>query len=137
MLRKKTRGNTADYFLQHVNSLCGFRCGFTPAPIENCRVPVRRASASRTDNVFNVFDRSMKRRQKNWAASQGNAHQYEYLREEIAERVADRVFDVARTFPFALDIGCGRGYISRHLTKVRLRAHGFCHRYVLCCGQSV
>ncbi|XP_073528310.1 arginine-hydroxylase NDUFAF5, mitochondrial [Phyllobates terribilis] len=89
----------------------------TDALPSTTRVPVRRASASRTDNVFNVFDRSMKRRQKNWAASQGNAHQYEYLREEIADRVVDRVFDVARTFPFALDIGCGRGYISRHLTK--------------------
>lgn len=80
-------------------------------------VPVRRASASRTDSVFNVFDRHMKRRQKNWAASQDNAQQYDYLREEIGDRVADRVFDVARTFPFALDIGCGRGYVSRHLTK--------------------
>ncbi|KAG8584025.1 hypothetical protein GDO81_008640 [Engystomops pustulosus] len=75
--------------------------------------PVRGASTS----VFNVFDRGMKRRQKNWAASQANAQQYEYLREEIGDRVADRVFDVARTFPFALDIGSGRGYISRHLTK--------------------
>ncbi|KAG9484362.1 hypothetical protein GDO78_009989 [Eleutherodactylus coqui] len=80
-------------------------------------VPVRRAATSGTENVFNVFDRSMKRRQKNWAASQEDAHQYEYLREEVGDRVADRVFDVARMFPFALDLGCGRGYISRHLTK--------------------
>ncbi|XP_075719207.1 arginine-hydroxylase NDUFAF5, mitochondrial isoform X3 [Rhinoderma darwinii] len=36
---------------------------------------------------------------------------------EVGDRVSDRVFDVAKTFPFALDIGCGRGYISSHLTK--------------------
>ncbi|XP_075719206.1 arginine-hydroxylase NDUFAF5, mitochondrial isoform X2 [Rhinoderma darwinii] len=35
----------------------------------------------------------------------------------VGDRVSDRVFDVAKTFPFALDIGCGRGYISSHLTK--------------------
>ncbi|KAM3931356.1 arginine-hydroxylase NDUFAF5, mitochondrial [Leptodactylus fuscus] len=80
-------------------------------------VPVRWAATSRTESLFNVFDRSMKRRQKNWAASQANVQQYDYLREEIGDRVADRVFDVARTFPFALDIGCGRGHVARHLTK--------------------
>ncbi|XP_056423867.1 arginine-hydroxylase NDUFAF5, mitochondrial isoform X2 [Hyla sarda] len=79
---------------------------------------LRRASTSRTESLFNVFDRDMKRRQKNWAANQANAHQYQYLREEVGDRVADRVFDVARTFPFALDIGCGRGYVPRHLTKI-------------------
>ncbi|XP_041418559.1 arginine-hydroxylase NDUFAF5, mitochondrial isoform X2 [Xenopus laevis] len=36
---------------------------------------------------------------------------------QVGERIADRVFDIARTFPFALDLGSGRGYISQHLTK--------------------
>ncbi|KAM4695143.1 arginine-hydroxylase NDUFAF5, mitochondrial isoform 2-T2 [Discoglossus pictus] len=40
-----------------------------------------------------------------------------YESEEVGGRIADRVFDVARTFPLALDLGCGRGYISQHLQK--------------------
>lgn len=65
---------------------------------------------------LNVFDRQMKRRQRDWAASLVNAPQYEYVREEVGSRVADRVYDVARTFPLALDLGCGRSFIAEHLT---------------------
>ncbi|XP_009474491.1 PREDICTED: NADH dehydrogenase [ubiquinone] 1 alpha subcomplex assembly factor 5 [Nipponia nippon] len=35
----------------------------------------------------------------------------------VGGRVADRVFDILRTFPLALDLGSGRGYIAQHLTK--------------------
>ncbi|XP_053317332.1 arginine-hydroxylase NDUFAF5, mitochondrial [Spea bombifrons] len=80
-------------------------------------LPRRGASSSGTESVFNVFDRSMKRRQRDWAASLPDGRQYDYLKEEVGGRIADRVFDVARTFPFALDLGCGKGYISQHLTK--------------------
>ncbi|XP_040285910.1 arginine-hydroxylase NDUFAF5, mitochondrial [Bufo bufo] len=102
-------------------------------------VPLRRASTSRTESVFNVFDRSMKRRQKNWAASQANAQQYGYLREEVGERIVDRVFDVTRTFPLALDIGSGRGYISPHLTKEtveRLVQADVCEEALKSCAAS-
>lgn len=42
---------------------------------------------------------------------------FDYLKEEIGSRIADRVYDIARDFPLALDIGCGRGYIAQHLNK--------------------
>ncbi|XP_044865391.1 arginine-hydroxylase NDUFAF5, mitochondrial isoform X1 [Mauremys mutica] len=42
---------------------------------------------------------------------------YDYLREEVGGRVADRVFDITRTFPLALDVGCGSGYIAQYLNK--------------------
>lgn len=32
---------------------------------------------------INVFNREMKKRQKNWAASLDDAHQYDYLRDEV------------------------------------------------------
>ncbi|KAK7805101.1 hypothetical protein U0070_015585 [Myodes glareolus] len=35
-------------------------------------------------------------------------------RREVA---SDRVYDIARDFPLALDVGCGRGYIAQHLNK--------------------
>ncbi|KAE8600937.1 hypothetical protein XENTR_v10013464 [Xenopus tropicalis] len=79
--------------------------------------PCRRSASSTAASALNVFDRQMKRRQKDWAVSQPGAHHCDYLREEVGERIADRVFDIARTFPFALDLGSGRGYISQHLTK--------------------
>lgn len=66
---------------------------------------------------MNVFNREMKRRQKNWAASQPDGHQYDYLRDEVGRRVADRVYDVARTFPLALDVGGGKSHIAEHLSR--------------------
>ncbi|GAB1286960.1 Arginine-hydroxylase NDUFAF5, mitochondrial [Apodemus speciosus] len=42
---------------------------------------------------------------------------FDYLKEEVGSRIADRVYDIARDFPLALDIGCGRGYIAQHLNK--------------------
>uniref|UniRef100_A0A8C0GPJ6 Arginine-hydroxylase NDUFAF5, mitochondrial n=1 Tax=Chelonoidis abingdonii TaxID=106734 RepID=A0A8C0GPJ6_CHEAB len=63
------------------------------------------------------FDRQLKRKQKNWAALQPEPAKYDYLREEVGGRVADRVFDITRTFPLALDVGCGSGYIAQYLNK--------------------
>nr|XP_032812097.1 arginine-hydroxylase NDUFAF5, mitochondrial isoform X2 [Petromyzon marinus] len=65
----------------------------------------------------NVFDRRMKRRQRSWAASRPNAESYDYLRQTVAEQIVDRLFDVSRMFPMALDVGAGRGYIAQHLNK--------------------
>ncbi|KAE8300652.1 Arginine-hydroxylase NDUFAF5, mitochondrial [Larimichthys crocea] len=66
---------------------------------------------------MNVFNREMKKRQKNWAASLQDGHHYDYLRDEVGCRVADRVYDIARTFPLALDIGGGKSHIAEHLSK--------------------
>ncbi|XP_035515588.1 arginine-hydroxylase NDUFAF5, mitochondrial [Morone saxatilis] len=65
--------------------------------------------------TMNVFNREMKKRQKNWASSLQDGHQYDYLRDEVGSRVADRVYDIARTFPLALDLGGGKGHIRIHL----------------------
>ncbi|XP_048392932.1 arginine-hydroxylase NDUFAF5, mitochondrial isoform X1 [Stegostoma tigrinum] len=73
--------------------------------------------SSRSESPMNVFDRKMKRRQKNWASSIPGSERYDYLKEEVGSRVVDRVFDIVRTFPLALDIGCGKGYIAENLNK--------------------
>ncbi|KAI4796919.1 hypothetical protein KUCAC02_026676 [Chaenocephalus aceratus] len=78
-----------------------------------------RGMSSAGRGSMNVFNREMKRRQKNWAAS---------LRRKpvrlpgtswykVGGRVADRVYDIARTFPLALDIGGGKSHIAEHLNK--------------------
>lgn len=100
--------------LQSINSSSSSCC---------CRVqtrtwsaPCRGLSAS-SRGTMNVFNREMKKRQKNWAASLQDGHQYDYLRAEVGSRVADRVYDIARTFPLALDISGGKSHIAQHLSK--------------------
>ncbi|NXH20287.1 NDUF5 hydroxylase, partial [Bucco capensis] len=70
-----------------------------------------------SSGALSPFDRRLKRKQKNWAALQAEPAKCDYLREEVGGRIADRVFDITRTFPLALDVGSGRGYIAQHLTK--------------------
>ncbi|XP_053430272.1 arginine-hydroxylase NDUFAF5, mitochondrial [Nycticebus coucang] len=67
--------------------------------------------------ALNIFDRDLKRKQKNWAARQPEPMKFDYLKEEVGSRIADRVCDIARDFSLALDLGCGRGYIAQHLSK--------------------
>ncbi|XP_007450257.1 PREDICTED: NADH dehydrogenase [ubiquinone] 1 alpha subcomplex assembly factor 5 isoform X2 [Lipotes vexillifer] len=73
---------------------------------------------SASPRSLNIFDRDLKRKQKNWAARQPERIKFDYLKEEVGSRIADRVYDIARDFPLALDVGCGRGYIAQHLNKV-------------------
>ncbi|XP_065446909.1 arginine-hydroxylase NDUFAF5, mitochondrial isoform X2 [Chrysemys picta bellii] len=76
------------------------------------------AAASPGSGARSPFDRQLKRKQKNWAALQPEPAKYNYLREEVGGRVADRVFDITRTFRLALDVGCGSGYIAQYLNKI-------------------
>ncbi|XP_026869583.2 arginine-hydroxylase NDUFAF5, mitochondrial isoform X1 [Electrophorus electricus] len=91
----------------------GFYCPKRP---QRCLTPQRHVSG-RHGGTMNVFDRSMKRRQKTWASRLPEHHEYDYLRDEVGGRVADRVYDVARTFPLALDVGCGKSHIAEHVSK--------------------
>jgi NADH dehydrogenase [ubiquinone] 1 alpha subcomplex assembly factor 5 len=84
-----------------------------------------------------VFDTSVKGIQKARAALGSDAHEFDYLRDEVAARVVDRVCDMARTFPNALDLYCGSGHILRGLHAdankpgVRSLAHADLHPAVL------
>lgn len=64
-----------------------------------------------------VFDREMKRKQRDWAVRQPDFKAAQYLKEEVGWRVADKVFDVKKFNPLVLDIGCGMGHITPHLIK--------------------
>uniref|UniRef100_A0A8C1MYE8 Arginine-hydroxylase NDUFAF5, mitochondrial n=1 Tax=Cyprinus carpio TaxID=7962 RepID=A0A8C1MYE8_CYPCA len=76
-----------------------------------------RGLSSGRRGAMNVFDRSTKRKQKEWASSLLDSDKYDYLRDEVGSRVADRVYDVSRTFPLALDVGCGKSHMAEHLSK--------------------
>jgi SAM-dependent methyltransferase len=60
-----------------------------------------------------VFDRAQVKRQRDRAAS--SFATYDFLLNELAERLADRLLDIKRSFPVALDLGCHTGQIGRIL----------------------
>jgi SAM-dependent methyltransferase len=59
---------------------------------------------------MNVFDRRLVRRNRDRAAEGLGAH--DFLFREVAERLADRLDDVTRRFPRALDLGCHGGELA-------------------------
>ena len=65
-----------------------------------------------TDSM-NVFDRRLVRRHRERAAAHLDGH--DFLFREVAERLADRLDDVTRKFPRALDLGCHGGEIAAAL----------------------
>ncbi|MFQ5774839.1 MAG: methyltransferase domain-containing protein [Kiloniellaceae bacterium] len=65
--------------------------------------------------AMNVFDRRLVRRHRDRAAAGLAAHGF--LFDEAAERLADRLDDVTRTFPVALDLGCHGGSLARVLGR--------------------
>lgn len=46
---------------------------------------------------MNIFDRNTKRKQKDWAAKAKDANVYDYIKEEVGYRLADRVYDIKRS----------------------------------------
>lgn len=62
-----------------------------------------------------VFDRTLKRHHRERAALSPQLGQYSYLRDEVAERLADRLDDVHSSYTFdeAVDMGCGNGHMRR------------------------
>ncbi|MDP6344850.1 MAG: methyltransferase domain-containing protein [Alphaproteobacteria bacterium] len=60
-----------------------------------------------------IFDRTAVRRHRDRAAAAAAAH--DFLIREVADRLADRLPDVRRRFPLALDLGCHGGQLARVL----------------------
>ena len=61
-----------------------------------------------------IFDRRLLRDRRSRAAADLHAH--DFLLREIAERLADRLSDIARRFPLALDLGARSGILGRSLS---------------------
>eukprot|EP01138_Halocafeteria_seosinensis_P011996 gb/GECG01012260.1/.p1 GENE.gb/GECG01012260.1/~~gb/GECG01012260.1/.p1 ORF type:complete len:374 (+),score=50.69 gb/GECG01012260.1/:1-1122(+) len=62
-----------------------------------------------------VFDRVKKRKQRNAAARLADSSDYDYLRDEMMSRLVDRLLDVTKEFPTALELGSAGGNILKHL----------------------
>lgn len=74
-------------------------------------------NSSSTPDYINVFDRKAKLYQKERTANLPDYEVYDYLKEKVGDTLADRIRDVKRKFSKAVDLGCGRGYVSRHVTS--------------------
>uniref|UniRef100_A0AAV1TKU9 Methyltransferase type 11 domain-containing protein n=1 Tax=Peronospora matthiolae TaxID=2874970 RepID=A0AAV1TKU9_9STRA len=72
--------------------------------------------ARRSFSTSPIFNRAVKRQQRNNTALLENSDEYEYLKDEVARRLLDRLEDIERDFPLALDLGCGSGHLYKHLS---------------------
>lgn len=72
-------------------------------------------------NAMNVFDRHTKLLQRERAAKNPDAPLYDYLKEEVGYRLADRILDIKKELKVGLDLGCGRGYVAKNITDVELK----------------
>ena len=61
-----------------------------------------------------VFDRQLVRARRDRAAA--NFDNFDFLFREVADRLADRLLDIVRVFPMALELGCHTGVLKRILT---------------------
>ena len=66
-----------------------------------------------TPDAMNVFDRRVVRLRRDRAAAR--LADNDFLLREVGERLADRLDDVKRRFPLALDLGCHTGQLGRLL----------------------
>jgi SAM-dependent methyltransferase len=64
-----------------------------------------------------VFDRAQVRRRRERAAA--TVADYGFLYQEVADRLLDRLQDVKRHFPVALELGCRTGLLGRELLARR------------------
>ncbi len=62
---------------------------------------------------MNVFDRSLVRQRRDRHAARFD--EFDFLVREASERLVDRLEDMTKTFPMALDLGCHTGQIAETL----------------------
>lgn len=67
-----------------------------PKRPETCCSLFLRSFSNGASRSVNIFDRNAKRIQRNRAASVENPELYDYLKDEVAGQIVDRVCDIAR-----------------------------------------
>lgn len=85
------------------------------------------------NSFMNVFDRKAKLLQRQRAAISPDVKLYDYIKDEVGYRLADRIFDIKREFKTALDLGCGRGHVAKNVlgdTVKKLILADMCSTYV-------
>ena len=69
-------------------------------------------------NTTETFDRQLKQRQKTWSYNIKESDYYDYLKLESASQIVDRIRDITRTLPKALELGStSRSHILNELNQ--------------------
>ncbi|ORY91275.1 S-adenosyl-L-methionine-dependent methyltransferase [Syncephalastrum racemosum] len=85
------------------------------------------AIASPGAAVFQIFNRHVKTRQRDRAALDvEKSRTTDYLKDEIAARVADRLEDIKRDFHTVVDLGSGCGHIVKHVNNTMMQKLVMC-----------
>eukprot|EP01134_Creolimax_fragrantissima_P004761 CFRG4761T1 len=79
-----------------------------------------RRLARRCIATTEIFDRKVKRKQREWAAQHPDSTKCDYLRHAVAENLCDRMIDVSRTFPKVLDLSSGAGHMTHQIPLDRV-----------------
>ncbi|GAA5873295.1 hypothetical protein JCM8547_007062 [Rhodosporidiobolus lusitaniae] len=74
------------------------------------------APGSLTPSAFTIFDRSLKRTQRDRAASDPERSRLtDIVKDDTAGVMVDRLLDIKRRYDTVLDYGSGPGYLAKHL----------------------
>ena len=76
------------------------------------RSAARLFSSASTQTVFSLPRKLLQRER---ASARSNARDYDYVRDEVATRLTDRLGDISRAFPNVLDLGGGGSAVLRAL----------------------
>lgn len=74
--------------------------------------------------VYQVFDRAAKRKQRDRAVSRDagvGSRTVDYIRDEVADRMMERLLDIKRKFDTIVDLGSGPGHFSKLLEPEKTR----------------
>lgn len=93
-LRNVSKSNRVLGFSKHRKQVTNVGALSTSFPV--CKIE---------NNLVDIFDRNTKSLQRQRAAIAEDVNLYDYLKDEIGFRLADRVFDIKRKFKSAADIG--------------------------------
>ncbi|KAG1752479.1 S-adenosyl-L-methionine-dependent methyltransferase [Suillus paluster] len=82
------------------------------------------SSFSTATGVYTVFDRTAKRKQRDRAVSRDagvGSRTVDYVRDEVADRMMERLLDIKRKFDTIVDLGSGPGHFSKLLEPEKTR----------------
>ncbi|GAA5885508.1 hypothetical protein JCM16303_002234 [Sporobolomyces ruberrimus] len=65
---------------------------------------------------FQVFDRDLKRSQRDRAAANKTKSRLtDYVKDDVAQSMVDRLLDIKQRYPLVLDVGSGPGFLAKHM----------------------
>ena len=103
--------------LSPINQLCHY-CYLQKTVLRQEQAARSYATSPSLSNSFQIFDEASKQWQRNVAGRKiEQSREVDYLKDEIADRLVDRLFDIKRDFTTILELGSGAGHLRKFLTK--------------------